>query len=267
MFIPEGNAKTFSVHVYRGIVYAFAVFIVVFFLGSLCLLFKSGEIAAKLQLVYALRNENKKLIEENKKLTFIREKIEKIEVMGTYLQKMATMAGDPVKEVERSPLVLNDAKETVVVKKDTLENIKEIKQKSEINQGCFAAVPNIEPTEGWITRKFVVQQNDTEQVHSGVDFAATSGTLIRATARGIVDDVYKDTYFGLIVSIKHGCGFVTRYAHCQQILVAQGDHVERGQSIALVGNTGRSSAPHLHYEVLKDGKAVDPLEYIIRIQK
>jgi len=269
MFIPEGNAKTFSVHIYRGIVYTIIFFIAVFFLGSLCLLLKSGEIAAKLQLVYALRNENKKLIEENKKLNFIRDKVEKIEIMGAYLQKMATIAGDPVKQSDQSSIMLNSSKEELVLKRDTFEevNVKEMKQKSEVTQGCFAAVPYIEPTEGWITRKFVVQQNDTDQVHSGVDFAATSGTLIRATARGIVDDVYKDTYFGLIVSIKHGCGFVTRYAHCQQILVAQGDHVERGQTIALVGNTGRSSAPHLHYEVLKDGKAVDPLEYIIRIQK
>jgi murein DD-endopeptidase MepM/ murein hydrolase activator NlpD len=267
MFIPEGNAKTFSVHIYRGIVYSLVFFIAIFFLGSLCLLLKSGEIAAKLQLVYALRNENKKLIEENKKLNFVRDKIEKIEVMGAYLQKMATMAGDPVKQAEQSPNLLVGGKEEAGLKRDTFEDVKEMKQKSEVTQGFLAAVPNIEPTEGWITRKFVVQQNDTEQVHSGVDFAATSGTLIRATARGIVEDVYKDTYFGLIVSIKHGYGFVTRYGHCQQVLVAQGDHVERGQTIALVGNTGRSSAPHLHYEVLKDGKTVDPLEYIIRIQK
>jgi murein DD-endopeptidase MepM/ murein hydrolase activator NlpD len=267
MFIPEGNAKTFSVHIYRGIVYSLIFFIVVFFLGSLCLLLKSGEIAAKLQLTYALRIENKKVIEENKKLNFVRDKIEEIEVMGAYLQKMATMAGDPVKKTEQSSNVLVNANDEVVFNKDTLEDIKEIKQKSEVNQGFLAAVPNIEPTEGWITRKFVIQQNDTEQFHSGVDFAATSGSLIRATARGIVEDVYKDTYFGLIVSIKHGYGFITRYGHCLQILVAKGDHVERGQTIALVGNTGRSSAPHLHYEVIKDGKAVDPLEYIIRIQK
>jgi murein DD-endopeptidase MepM/ murein hydrolase activator NlpD len=267
MFIPEGEAKPFSVHVYRSIVYSAIFFIIVFFIGSLCLLLKSGEIATKLQLVYALRSENKKLIEENKKLNFLRDKIEKIEVMGAYLQKMATIAGDPVKQKEQASNLLSKPGEEVVFKTDTLEDNKEIKQKSEVSQGFLAAVPNIEPTEGWITRKFVLQQNDTEQIHSGVDFAATSGTLIRATARGMVEDVYKDTYFGLIVVIKHGYGFITRYGHCSQVLVAKGDHIERGQTIALVGNTGRSSAPHLHYEVIKDGKMVDPLEYIIRIQK
>jgi murein DD-endopeptidase MepM/ murein hydrolase activator NlpD len=267
MFIPEGEAKPFSVHVYRSIVYSAIFFFIVFFIGSLCLLLKSGEIAAKLQLVYALRSENKKLIEENNKLNFLRDKIEKIEVMGAYLQKMATIAGDPVKQKEQASNLLSKPGEDVGFKTDTLEDKKDIKQKSEVSQGFFAAVPNIEPTEGWITRKFVLQQNDTEQVHWGVDFAATSGTLIRATARGMVEDVYKDTYFGLIVVIKHGYGFISRYGHCSQVLVAKGDHIERGQTIALVGNTGRSSAPHLHYEVIKDGKMVDPLEYIIRIQK
>jgi hypothetical protein len=62
MFIPEGNEKTFSIHIYRNIFYSFIVFLIVFFVGFLCLLLKSGEIATKLQLVYALRNENKKLI-------------------------------------------------------------------------------------------------------------------------------------------------------------------------------------------------------------
>jgi murein DD-endopeptidase MepM/ murein hydrolase activator NlpD len=70
-----------------------------------------------------------------------------------------------------------------------------------------------------------------------------------------------------MVTIKHGYGFMTRYGHCLQVLVNKGDHVERGQTIALVGNTGRSSAPHLHYEIIKEGKNVDPQEYIIRMQK
>ncbi len=267
MFIPEGEAKTFSIHIYRNIVYSCIVFIIVFFIGFLCLLFKTGEISAKLQLINTLRSENKKLIEENNKLNFLRYKIEKIETLGAYLQRMAIMAGDTIRTKEISSNAIQRSGEVPVINKNALDENKEFNQKREVSQGFLSAVPNIEPTEGWITRKFVAHQNDTEQVHSGMDFAATSGTLIRATARGIVDDVYKDTYFGHIIVIKHGFGFVTRYGHCLQVLVAKGDHVERGQTIALVGNTGRSSAPHLHYEVIKDGKNVDPLEYIIRIQK
>jgi murein DD-endopeptidase MepM/ murein hydrolase activator NlpD len=94
-----------------------------------------------------------------------------------------------------------------------------------------------------------------------VDFAAQTGTLIRATAPGIVESVVFDTYFGLLITVKHRFGFVTRYGHCSQSLVSKGDKVRRGQTVALVGNTGRSSAPHLHYEVIKNGRHVDPLKY------
>ena len=278
MFIPEGNAKTFSIHVYRNIIYSLAAFTVVFLIGFFCLIFKSGEIAAKLQLVYALRSDNKKLIEENQKLNFVRDKIDKIESLGAYLQRIATAAGDSIKKPSSAAAAGKVGDETIY-KKDGLDEIfdkirmsntevyKDLKQRGEVSEGLLAAIPNIQPTEGWITRKFISQPNDTEQAHTGIDFAATSGTLIRSTARGVVEDVYKDSYFGLIVTVKHGYGFMTRYGHCLQVLVAKGDHVERGQTIALVGNTGRSSAPHLHYEILKDGKNVDPMEYIIRIQK
>lgn len=275
MFIPEGNAKTFSIHVNRNILYSLVIFIAIFFVGFLCLLLKSGEIAAKLQLVYALTQENTSLKEENKKLNFIRTKIAKIEVLGEYLQQIATAAGENAKRTPYAADVMKQGSETFF-KKDVLdenvdkirlsssETYQELKQKGEASEGFLAAVPNIQPTEGWITRKYSATANDTEQSHSGIDFAATSGTLIRSTARGVVEDVYKDAYFGLMVTIKHGYGFSTRYGHCLQVLVTKGDHVERGQTIALVGNTGRSSAPHLHYEILKEGKNVDPMEYIIR---
>jgi murein DD-endopeptidase MepM/ murein hydrolase activator NlpD len=277
MFIPEGNAKTFSIHVNKNILYSLTIFLAIFIIGFLCLLLKSGEIATKLQLVYALTQENKSLKEENKKLNFVRTKIAKIEVLGEYLQRIAAAAGENTKKPAFAANVIAKSEETVF-KKDGLdetvdkirlsnsEDYQKFKQKGEASEGFLAAVPNIQPTEGWITRRYIATANDTEPSHSGIDFAATSGTLIRSTARGVVDDVYKDAYFGLMVTIKHGYGFSTRYGHCLQVLVTKGDHVERGQTIALVGNTGRSSAPHLHYEILKEGKNVDPMEYIIRSQ-
>ena len=278
MFIPEGNAKTFSIHVNRKILYSLMIFITIFITGFVCLLLKSGEIATKLQLVYALTQENKGLKEENKKLNFISAKITKIEMLGEYLQRIATTAGENTKKPPSYGASVIKQSDETVFKKDGLDDnvdklrlsssdaYREIKQKGDASEGFLAAVPNIRPTEGWITRRFVATANDTEPSHSGIDFAATSGTLIRSTARGVVEDVYKDTYFGLMVTIKHGYGFSTRYGHCLQVLVTKGDHVERGQTIALVGNTGRSSAPHLHYEILKEGKNVDPKEYIIRGQ-
>jgi murein DD-endopeptidase MepM/ murein hydrolase activator NlpD len=99
--------------------------------------------------------------------------------------------------------------------------------------------------------------------HEGVDIAARKGTPIRATADGTVVRARAYGTYGLFVEIKHGSyGYRTRYAHNSKILVQEGQNVKKGDIIALVGNTGKSTGPHLHYEVLLNGKPVNPRNYI-----
>lgn len=96
--------------------------------------------------------------------------------------------------------------------------------------------------------------------HKGMDFTSPTGTPIYATGNGTVVEVdYKRTGYGYHVTIDHGYGYETLYAHMSKILVKKGDKVKKGQEIGQVGSTGSSTAPHLHYEVHKDGKAVDPI--------
>jgi murein DD-endopeptidase MepM/ murein hydrolase activator NlpD len=92
--------------------------------------------------------------------------------------------------------------------------------------------------------------------HEGTDFPAAYGTPIQATADGVVSRAAFDTEYGYFVDIQHKNGVVTRYAHAQELLVKQGDLVKQAQIIAKVGSTGRSTGPHLHYEVLRDGMAL-----------
>lgn len=101
-----------------------------------------------------------------------------------------------------------------------------------------------------------------KKMHTGVDFAAPIGTPIYATGDGVVRDVSK-TYggYGTQVEINHGFGFVTKYAHMKKYIVKPGQRVKRGELIGYVGNTGTSTAPHLHYEVIKNGVKVDPVHY------
>jgi murein DD-endopeptidase MepM/ murein hydrolase activator NlpD len=275
MFIPEGNAKTFSMHIHRNIVYSLAVFLIIFIVGFILLVFKSGEIAAKLQLVSLLSSENKQLKEENRAMKFISNKIDGIEQMSRYLQRLATATNiDPKKGL--LAFSKSSGGGDAVYAKDNMDELLDnmrnssageaatLTRRQETTEQYIASVPNIQPVvDGWITRRFSMVGSDTSAVHTGIDYAATLGTLIRATAPGVVENVANDKYFGLILAIKHGYGFSTKYGHCSQILVAKGDHVERGQTIALVGNTGLSSAPHLHYEVQKDGKNVDPIKYVV----
>jgi murein DD-endopeptidase MepM/ murein hydrolase activator NlpD len=99
--------------------------------------------------------------------------------------------------------------------------------------------------------------------HRGLDFAARPGTPIRATAAGVVTDCARAGGYGLLIEIDHGNGLVTRYAHCSAITVKPGDRVERGDLIGRVGATGRASGSHVHYEVLKNGIQLDPMNFVL----
>jgi murein DD-endopeptidase MepM/ murein hydrolase activator NlpD len=102
------------------------------------------------------------------------------------------------------------------------------------------------------------------KLHKGVDFAAPTGTPIFAAADGVVTDAgWTDGGYGNIVELRHSDGSVTLYAHTNKVYVSKGQSVNRGQAIAEVGTTGRSTGPHLHFEVQPDGKtAVDPMDYL-----
>ena len=102
----------------------------------------------------------------------------------------------------------------------------------------------------------------TRKFHEGLDFSAAHGEPIRATASGIVVLAGNDRYYGKYVKIEHGGGLETRYAHASKLLVKAGDLVAKGEVIALVGNTGRSTGPHLHYEIRLRGNSLDPRKYL-----
>ena len=98
--------------------------------------------------------------------------------------------------------------------------------------------------------------------HSGLDFSAATGEPIKATASGIVTASGIAPDYGKFIKIKHGDGLETRYAHASKLLVKEGDIVSKEQIIALVGSTGRSTGPHLHYEIRLHGQSLDPRQYI-----
>jgi murein DD-endopeptidase MepM/ murein hydrolase activator NlpD len=100
--------------------------------------------------------------------------------------------------------------------------------------------------------------------HKGVDFAGAQGSRVMAVAAGVVTWAGERTGFGKLIEINHGDGFVTRYAHNERTLVTVGETVKRGEAVALMGSTGRSTGPHVHFEVLRNGRQVDPLSFIGR---
>lgn len=118
---------------------------------------------------------------------------------------------------------------------------------------------------GWISSLFGWRNDPISgkrEFHEGVDFASKPKTLVTAVAAGIVTWSGKRNGYGNMIEINHGNGYATRYAHNKENLVAVGDKIEKGQPIAVIGSTGRSTGTHVHLEVLHNGEHVDPKKYI-----
>jgi murein DD-endopeptidase MepM/ murein hydrolase activator NlpD len=119
--------------------------------------------------------------------------------------------------------------------------------------------------EGYISSYFGERQDPFDghdAYHKGVDFAGSLGAQVISVAAGIVTRAERQSGYGNLIEINHGNGFVTRYGHNSKVLVAVGDAVVRGQPIALIGSTGRSTGPHVHFEVLRNGRQVNPIGYV-----
>lgn len=126
-------------------------------------------------------------------------------------------------------------------------------------------MPSTQPVDGPIGSGFGFRRDPftgRPALHTGLDFPADLGTAIVAAAGGVVLSAGPHPQYGLLVELDHGNGLVTRYAHTSRMLVKQGDLVKRGQRIAEVGNTGRSTGPHLHFEVLVDGVQQNPTRFL-----
>lgn len=112
------------------------------------------------------------------------------------------------------------------------------------------------------TSGFITQSASSATGHPGLDIAVPANSNIRAAGAGYVQNTGEDSVYGRYVIINHGGGLESLYGHASKIFVSKGDHVDRLAVIALVGSTGRSTAPHLHFEIRKNGKPVDPLLYV-----
>lgn len=144
--------------------------------------------------------------------------------------------------------------------------IRELEEDRDQLAARLAARPSIMPASGYLSSLFGNRQHPVLGVmraHRGVDIAAPHGRPILAPAEGVVRFAgNKPGGFGNTVEIDHGHGYLTRFAHASRLVVSSGDRVHRGQLIALVGSTGRTTGPHLHYEVEVHGKRVDPVPFM-----
>jgi len=120
-------------------------------------------------------------------------------------------------------------------------------------------------TQGWLSSRYGMRTDPfsgKQDFHAGIDFAGKGGSDVVATASGIVTWAGARSGYGNLVEINHGNGYTTRYGHNREIVVKTGDAVKKGQIIGAMGSTGRSTGPHVHFEVLRNGRTVNPAKYI-----
>jgi len=143
-------------------------------------------------------------------------------------------------------------------------SFEEIEETFQEQREVLDHTPSVMPASGWFSSYYGRRRDPftgRRQFHYGVDIANRKGTPIYATADGVVKRYGFDKSFGRMVVIDHGYGYETRYGHLQKSLVKKGQEVKRGQQIALMGSTGRSTSSHVHYEVKLNGKHQNPFNY------
>ncbi|MCB0415756.1 MAG: M23 family metallopeptidase [Bdellovibrionales bacterium] len=163
---------------------------------------------------------------------------------------------------------------TLSIRIDKTVKLSKLREQSVLNlvnvleekQSLLNATPSIMPVKGWFTSRFGYRLDPftgKPTMHTGLDIAASPGSPVFSPAAGLISYIGYEAGYGKIISIDHGNGVTTRFAHNSQVFVDLGQKVQRRDVIAAVGSTGRSSGPHLHYEVRIQGIPVDPFNYIL----
>jgi len=150
--------------------------------------------------------------------------------------------------------------------KTELSNSVRVQLSAAEKREIYEYTPTIWPVRGYVSSKFgyrISPFNNLQEFHEGIDITAPFGAQINAAASGVVLFAGPKPGYGFMLIIQHKYGYATAYAHCAKLFVKEGQHIKKGDVIAAVGNTGRSSGPHLHYEIRANGILIDPELYMV----
>ena len=185
--------------------------------------------------------------------------------------KSRATGGTPVNATvsELSKLAMNSPEDTFGVLRDLLQGLQmrlsSVRPFVERREALAAATPSIWPAHGWLTGTFGGRADPftgEPGFHQGIDISTEKGNPIYATADGIVESAAYTGDYGNLIQIRHGFGLTTRYGHLSGFAVKAGQTVSRGDVIGYIGSTGRSTGAHLHYEILANGKLINPLQLL-----
>jgi murein DD-endopeptidase MepM/ murein hydrolase activator NlpD len=265
LIVPQGSQRSFkfklSLLTFR-IFLGLAAFLLIFVVVMSVL---HGKLLYEVVLGKSLKQENERLREYNSRVVELERELDEYK---TFVVRVAELAGidfSSKSEVQTADISEEAESDTVqlasmiVEEEDTTAGVAD---SAAAEPDSLRRIPSGSPIEGWITKSFTMNVPGLSGAHPGVDFAAKTGTEVKSTADGITVLAGWDETYGNLVAIDHGNGYTTYYGHNSKNMVNVGDKVSRGDVVALSGNTGRSSAPHLHYEIRKDDVPVDPKSFL-----
>ncbi len=281
VFAPTAKSPLRKFNVHHRVIYSVLAFAGV---GMLTVLYGAYLIAQHAVVVARLnltQRENRQLREQNREAASRFDLLQtRLTALDTTQRKLAEGSGlsrstDISRSVGRGgPGGAEGAGGESLLNLDNIEiatealesELQHIKVAFDKNQLRLASTPTGWPVRGYISDGFGNRRNPFggggSEMHSGLDIATNHGTTITATADGVIIFAGMYSGYGNVVVIDHGYGLTTRYGHMSSIDVSVGQHVTRGRKIGAVGSTGRSTAPHCHYEVRLHDRPVDPLNYL-----
>lgn len=250
IIVPHDLKKTRTYRISYRLFYTLLVVVAAGAVVMIIFVSTYGKLLLRTRETVLLERQVGELTKRNEQIGEILRNMAKIRSMNLQVRKMLGLG------VGQGDSLTIQAAANGIVNNNALRN-----EHSEI----LRSIPSFWPVRGYITKGFNIAGRETDpQYHPGIDIAVDRGTPVRAAASGNVLEAGMDNIYGYYVWIDHGYGIKTLYAHNDRLLVVKGERVGRGQTIAYSGNTGKSTAPHVHFEVVQNNSPVDPLTYLLQ---
>lgn len=258
IIVPHDDSKMRNYRVSYALLYTFLSIAGLLFTTVLVFALTYGRVLFEAHQAAGLERENAKLLERNAEVDSLRTELVRLQTLGIQIKKMLGVGlsmEDSILVADLSPVANSPA---IGVDGGGAEAARSEQQL------MLKAIPSLWPVKGYVTREFFTTGGEkSQQYHPGMDIAAKRNTPIRTSAEGVVIVSEFDDTYGYMIVIDHGFGMTTLYGHNARNLVNVGDRVVRGQTIAFLGTTGKSTAPHVHFEVKKKGVPVNPRNYLL----
>jgi len=263
----------------RGLIIIFLVSFSAFSLSILYSAFLSGKLIHYTMVVQSSVEKDKNIEKFANETSAIKTELQEIldqnnslrKILGLKIEKTKISLGDNLNQ-EKSPGIFElqpKIKKISFTLKSSLDEIngvkislEELKKRVNYLQTRLASMPTTWPIYGRIMSSYGYRRSPWRGLHTGIDIDASYGAPVRATASGIVAEAGWKTGYGRCIIIDHGFGFSTLYAHNSKLKAAIGQKIKKGQMIAYIGVSGYSTGPHCHYEVRKNGYAVNPVKFL-----